>query len=154
MAGTFHYATMSGIAFAGIFLGYLADRLGRKKTIILGLVLFALNSYLFAVGKSFLFFVALLDDFRNRNRNFQDRGSRPDRRYFEIDDRTHSTMNTVEGFFAVGAFVGPAIVACSCFAADFVEVALSDRRHHLRGAYRDRLVCPVPAHGKEQPGPN
>ena len=37
LAGTFHYATMSGIAFAAIFLGYLADKLGRKKTIILGL---------------------------------------------------------------------------------------------------------------------
>jgi FHS family L-fucose permease-like MFS transporter len=53
-AGAFHYAPMTAIALAGIFLGYLADKLGRKKTIILGLVLFALNSYLFAVGKAFL----------------------------------------------------------------------------------------------------
>src|SRR5690348_4432205 len=60
VGGAFHYSTMSGIAFAGIALGYLADRLGRKKTIILGLVLFALNSYLFAVGKSFLVFLLLL----------------------------------------------------------------------------------------------
>ena len=40
-AGAFHYAPMTAIALAGIFLGYLADKLGRKKTIILGLVLFA-----------------------------------------------------------------------------------------------------------------
>ena len=38
VAGAFHYAAMSGIAFAGFFLGYLADKMGRKKTIILGLV--------------------------------------------------------------------------------------------------------------------
>src|SRR5512136_2471615 len=59
-AGAFHYAPMTAIALAAIFLGYLADKLGRKKTIILGLVLFALNSYLFVVGNSFLFFVTLL----------------------------------------------------------------------------------------------
>ena len=53
VAGAFHYASMSGIAFAGFALGYLADKLGRKRTIILGLVLFALNSYLFAVGDGF-----------------------------------------------------------------------------------------------------
>lgn len=59
-AGAFHYAPMTAIALGGIFLGFLADKLGRKKTIILGLVLFALNSYLFAVGKTFLFFLVLL----------------------------------------------------------------------------------------------
>ena len=53
VAGAFQYATMSGIGFAGFFLGYLADKLGRKKAIILGLVLFAVNAYLFAVGSSF-----------------------------------------------------------------------------------------------------
>src|SRR5512136_2516872 len=51
-AGAFHYANMAAIALAAIFLGYLADRLGRKKTIIIGLVLFAVNSYLFALGNS------------------------------------------------------------------------------------------------------
>jgi fucose permease len=35
-AGAFHYAPMVAIAVAAIFLGYLADKLGRK-TIILGL---------------------------------------------------------------------------------------------------------------------
>ena len=60
VGGAFHYAAMSGIAVAAFFLGYLADKLGRKRTIILGLVLFALNSYLFAVGRSFVFFLVLL----------------------------------------------------------------------------------------------
>ena len=111
VAGTFHYATMSGIAFAGIFLGYLADKLGRKKTIILGLVLFALNSYLFAVGKSFLFFVVLLTISGIAIGIFKTGA------LALIGDISRSTtehtsiMNTVEGFFAVGAIVGPAIVA-------------------------------------------
>ena len=51
-AGAFHYAPMTAIALAAIFLGYLADKLGRKKTIIIGLVLFALNSYLFVGPRS------------------------------------------------------------------------------------------------------
>src|SRR5512143_3145084 len=59
-AGAFHYATMTAIACSGILLGYLADRLGRKPTIILGLTLFAVSSYLFAVGHAFGVFLVLL----------------------------------------------------------------------------------------------
>ena len=36
-ASAFHWATMSAIALSGVFLGFLADRLGHKQTIILGL---------------------------------------------------------------------------------------------------------------------
>ena len=111
VAGAFHYASMSGIAFAGIFLGYLADKLGRKKTIIFGLVLFALSSYLFAAGKSFLFFIALLLISGMAIGIFKTGA------LALIGDITTSTtdhtatMNMVEGFFAVGAIIGPAIVA-------------------------------------------
>jgi len=111
VAGSFHYADMAGIAFAGFFLGYLADKLGRKKTIILGLVLFALNSYLFAVGSSFSFFVLLLV-ISGAGIGIFKTGA-----LALIGDITRSTtehtatMNTVEGFFAVGAILGPAIVA-------------------------------------------
>jgi fucose permease len=111
VAGAFQYATMSGIAFAGFFLGYLADKLGRKKAIILGLVLFALNSYLFAVGSSFLFFLALLMISGTAIGIFKTGA------LALIGDITRSTtehtatMNTVEGFFAVGAIIGPATVA-------------------------------------------
>jgi len=111
VGGAFHYAAMSGIAFAGFFLGYLADKLGRKKTIILGLVLFALSSYLFAVGRSFLFFVVLLVVSGAAIGIFKTGA------LALIGDITRSTtghtatMNTVEGFFAVGAIIGPAIVA-------------------------------------------
>src|SRR5439155_14866316 len=59
-AGAFQYATMGGIALAGFFLGFLTDRLGRKRTIIIGLAAFAADAYLFAAGQSFAFFVVLL----------------------------------------------------------------------------------------------
>src|SRR5882762_46690 len=59
-ASAFHYATMAAIGLAGVLFGYFADKLGHKKTIVLGLVIFALNSYLFALGSSFEFFLTLL----------------------------------------------------------------------------------------------
>src|SRR5213080_2814648 len=111
VVGAFHYASMSGIAFAGFALGYLADKLGRKRTIILGLVLFALNSYLFAVGRSFGFFLVLLLISGAAIGIFKTGA------LALIGDISKSTiehtasMNTVEGFFAVGAIIGPAIVA-------------------------------------------
>jgi len=111
VAGAFHYAAMAGIAFAGFFLGYLADKLGRKSTIIFGLVLFALNSYLFAAGRSFAFFVVLLVISGAAIGIFKTGA------LALIGDISRSTvehtatMNTVEGFFAVGAIIGPAVVA-------------------------------------------
>ena len=45
-AGTFQYATMGGIAVAALLFGQLADRLGRRPTIVAGLVLFASACFL------------------------------------------------------------------------------------------------------------
>src|SRR4051812_44830569 len=59
-AGSFQYATMAGIAVAGFLLGHLADRFGRKTTILIGLTLFAAASFLFLAGSSFLFFCVLM----------------------------------------------------------------------------------------------
>src|SRR5437667_11775445 len=59
-AGSFQYATMAGIALSGFFLGHLADRYGRKSTILIGLTLFAASSFLFLAGNSFVFFCALM----------------------------------------------------------------------------------------------
>jgi fucose permease len=110
-AGTFQYATMTGIALAGFFLGHLADTLGRKSTIVVGLIIFALASYLFAAGDSFVYFslllalsgigigvfktgaLALIGDLSNSTKEHT------------------SLMNTVEGFFGVGSIIGPAILA-------------------------------------------
>src|SRR5208337_151712 len=59
-AGAFQYASMAGIAVAGFFLGHFADTFGRKRTIVVGLTLFAIASYLFVAGNSFLYFSILL----------------------------------------------------------------------------------------------
>jgi len=110
-AGSFHYATMSAIAVAGIGLGFLADKLGRKATIILGLSLFALNSFLFAVGNSFGFFVCLLVVSGAAIGIFKT-GALALIGDLTHDSREHTaTMNMVEGFFGIGAIVGPAVVA-------------------------------------------
>ncbi len=109
-AASFQYATMVGIALAGLFLGYLADKLGRKRAIVLGLVLFTLNSYLFAIGHAIGFFILLLLVSGAAIGIFKTGA------LALIGDISHSTtehtstMNMVEGFFGVGAIVGPAIV--------------------------------------------
>ncbi|NLT69043.1 MAG: MFS transporter [Acidobacteria bacterium] len=110
-AGAFHYAPMIAIAIAGIFLGYLADKLGRKRAIILGLVLFALNSYLFAVGNSFAFFLTLLVISGASIGIFKTGALALVGDISRSSSEHTSTMNTVEGFFGVGAIIGPAIVA-------------------------------------------
>jgi fucose permease len=110
-AGAFHYANMSAIAIAAIALGFLADLLGRKKTIICGLILFALNSYLFSVANTFFAFIVLLVISGAAIGIFKTGA------LALIGDISHSTqehtstMNLVEGFFGVGAIIGPAIVA-------------------------------------------
>jgi len=109
-AGAFHYANMIAIALAAIFLGYLADKLGRKKTIIIGLILFALNSYLFAMGNSFLFFVTLLVISGAAIGIFKTGALALVGDISRSTSEHTSTMNTVEGFFGVGAIIGPAIV--------------------------------------------
>ncbi len=110
-AGAFHYANMIAIALAAIFLGYLTDKLGRKKTIILGLVLFALNSYLFAVGNAFLFFLVLLVISGAAIGIFKTGALALVGDISRSTSEHTATMNTVEGFFGVGAIIGPAIVA-------------------------------------------
>jgi fucose permease len=109
--GAFHYATMTGIALSGLALGFLADRLGRKPAIILGLSLFAVSAFLFSVGEDFGFFVVLLFISGAAIGVFKTAalaliGD------ISTSTRSHtSTMNMVEGFFGVGAILGPAIVA-------------------------------------------
>jgi FHS family L-fucose permease-like MFS transporter len=110
-AGAFHYANMTAIALAGIFLGYLADKLGRKRTIILGLILFAISSCLFAVGNSFPFFLALLIASGASIGIFKTGALALVGDISRSTTEHTSTMNTVEGFFGVGAIIGPAIVA-------------------------------------------
>lgn len=110
-AGAFHYANMIAIAAAAILLGFLADKLGRKKTIILGLVLFAIGSYLFALGHSFAFFLTLLAISGAAIGIFKTGALALVGDISRSTSEHTTTMNTVEGFFGVGAIIGPAIVA-------------------------------------------
>ena len=110
-AGLLHYGPMTAIALAGIFLGFLADKIGRKKTIVIGLALFAINSYLFLLGNTFGFFLMLLvisgaaiGIFKTGALALIGDMSK------STNDHT-STMNVVEGFFGVGAIIGPFLVS-------------------------------------------
>jgi DHA1 family quinolone resistance protein-like MFS transporter len=110
-ASAFHYAPMIAIAIGALSLGFLADRLGRRRTIVLGLALYGASSLLFAFGNSFLQFVALLavagfgiSIFKIGALALIGDISRNNAEHTRL-------MNTVEGFFGVGAIIGPAIVA-------------------------------------------
>jgi FHS family L-fucose permease-like MFS transporter len=110
-AGAFQYATMGAIAIAGFFLGFLADRLGRKTTIVVGLAVFSADAYLFAIGNAFSFFVALLFVSGLSIGVFKTGA------LALIGDISRSTtehtsiMNTAEGFFGVGSIIGPALLS-------------------------------------------
>lgn len=110
-AGTFHYVPMGAIAVGALLLGFMADRFGRQRTIIVGLILYGLSSMLFAFGNTFLFFVGLLA-MSGLGISIFKSGA-----LALIGDISKSTadhsarMNTLEGFFALGSIIGPAIVA-------------------------------------------
>jgi fucose permease len=109
-AGAFHYATMAGVGLAGVGLGFLADRLGHARAIVLGLALFALTSFLIATARSFALLLVLLFASGAAIAMFKTGA------LALIGDLSRSTrehtaaMNAVEGFFAVGAILGPLIV--------------------------------------------
>jgi fucose permease len=110
-AGAFHYVPMGAIALGALFLGFLADRLGRKATIVIGLILYATGSGLFAFGSAFFFFVGLLAVSGLGISVFKI-GALALIGDISGSTRDHtSLMNTVEGFFGIGSIVGPAIVA-------------------------------------------
>ncbi|MEH6394285.1 MFS transporter [Pseudoalteromonas sp.] len=110
-ASAFHYAPMALIAFSGLFLGFLADSFGRKQTIMLGLFIFSISCFLFAISSSFIIFVLLLCLIGLAIGLFKTGA------LALLGDISHSnndhtkTMNKVEGFFGIGAIVGPALVS-------------------------------------------
>src|SRR5581483_478753 len=102
---------MISMALGALLLGFLADRIGRKSSIILGLALYATGSFLFAFGHAFGLFVGLLAASGLGISIFKIGG------LALVGDVSSSTeshtklMNTAEGFFAIGSIIGPAIVA-------------------------------------------
>lgn len=110
-ASAFHYVPMIFIAFSGLFLGYLADKLGRKVTIVIGLLLFSGASFLFAAGDSFYYFLSLLGVIGIAIGLFKT-GALALIGDISNSTKDHTvTMNKVEGFFGIGAMVGPAIIS-------------------------------------------
>lgn len=110
-AGAFHYAPMVAMALGALLLGFLADRLGRKRTITLGLALYAAGSGLFAVGHSFGVFVGLLAASGLGISIFKIGGLALVGDVSATPAQHTRLMNTAEGFFAIGSILGPALMA-------------------------------------------
>lgn len=110
-ASAFHYVPMLFIGLSGLFLGYLADKLGRKVTICIGLALFSIASFAFALTEVFMIFVILLALVGMGVGVFKT-GALALIGDVSQNSKDHTgTMNKAEGFFGVGAMVGPAIVS-------------------------------------------
>jgi fucose permease len=102
---------MAAIALGAILFGFMADRFGRQITIIIGLLLYCVSSALFAFGNHFGYFVALLAISGIGVSIFKTGALALVGDITKSATEHSSLMNTVEGFFATGAIIGPAIVA-------------------------------------------
>ena len=110
-AAALHYAPMASIGAGALLAGSLAHRIGRKVALLAGLSIYGASSLLFAFGHSFSHFVALsacagigISIFKVGAFTLLGDIARSAREHTSL-------MNKVEGFFALGAIVGPALVA-------------------------------------------
>lgn len=110
-AGALQYGSMLGIALAGLGLGFLADRMGRKRTILLGLAVFAATAFLFPLAGSFGAILALIFCAGCAIGIFKTGAVGLVGDMSANATELTSTMNLVEGFFGVGAILGPMLVA-------------------------------------------
>ena len=109
-AGLLQYGSMAGIAGAGIGLGFLADRIGRKPTILIGLALFAATAFVFPAAGSFASIVTLVIIAGAAIGVFKTGALALVGDISSSSVQLTSTMNLVEGFFGVGAIIGPLLV--------------------------------------------
>ncbi|HAT43325.1 MAG TPA: MFS transporter [Rheinheimera sp.] len=110
-AAAFHYVPMVFIGLSGLFLGRLADQVGRKKVILAGLALYTLACVAFAFGRNFPFYLALLGVCGLSIGLFKTGALALIGDVSRSSDEHTRLMNRVEGFFGLGAIVGPAVVA-------------------------------------------
>jgi FHS family L-fucose permease-like MFS transporter len=106
-AGLIHYVPMISIALSGLFLGFLADKLGRKFAIILGLTLFAMVSLLFSLATTFIFILFLMAATGIAIGIFKTAALALVGDISTNQNEHTGTMNGVEAFFGVGAIIGP-----------------------------------------------
>lgn len=110
-ASLMHSLPMLGIALSGLFLGFLADKYGRKTTIIMGLTMFGLACYAFLAANDFVLIVSLMTLSGVAVGVFKT-GALALIGDISTSTKQHtSTMNGAEAFFGVGAIIGPLIVA-------------------------------------------
>ncbi len=109
-AGLIHYGPMTAIALAGLVFGFLADRLGRKYTIILGLGLFTLVSFSFVLGNDFYYFLTLMVLAGLAIGIFKTAALALIGDISTSTKEHTSTVNGAEAFFAIGAIIGPLVV--------------------------------------------
>ena len=110
-ASAFQYATMGAIALGAVVFGSLSEKLGRKATIVIGLCAYSAACLAFLAGNSFAIFTALLALGGVGIAVFKVGALALLGDISPTQSRHTSTMNLIEGFFAVGAIAGPALVA-------------------------------------------
>lgn len=109
-AGLIHYGPMAAIAIAGIGFGFLADSLGRKITILLGLGIFSVVSFCFLFGSNFYYYLSLMMLSGLAIGIFKTAALALIGDISSSSKEHTSTVNGVEAFFGVGAILGPLIV--------------------------------------------
>ena len=110
-SAAFHYVPMIFICLSGLFLGQLADQIGRKKIILFGLLIYTLACVAFAIGQSFTFYLLLLG-LCGLSIGLFKTGALALIGDVSPNAKSHTgLMNRVEGFFGLGAIAGPALVA-------------------------------------------
>ena len=109
-AGALHYGSMAGIAGAGLLLGFLADRLGRKRAILAGLGLFSATAYCVPLTHTYAQILALITLAGVAIGIFKAAAVALVADMSTSSTELTSTMNLVEGFFGLGAIIGPLLL--------------------------------------------